>query len=221
MRTRLKICCIASVEEAELAIRYGADALGLVAKMPSGPGPIPDAAIHEIARWVPPPIASFLLTSETEAEAIVEHIRRTHVNTVQIVDDAVDPNIYPTIRQAVPAVKIVQTIHVQDESAIGQATEVSRYVDALLLDSGNPKAVLRTLGGTGQIHNWGISREIVRTTSRPVFLAGGINATNIAAAIQQVRPYGIDLCSGVRENGKLQPEKLAQLVAAFQLANPC
>src|SRR5688572_25846505 len=87
MRTRIKICCISSIEECRMAIGLGADALGLVGKMPSGPGPIADELIAEITKTIPPPIASFLLTSEQSSNAIIDHIKRTGVNTIQIVDE--------------------------------------------------------------------------------------------------------------------------------------
>ena len=85
MRTRFKVCCIASPDEARAAIEAGADALGLVARMPSGPGTIADEAIAEMTSLVPPPVATFLLTSETTAEAISAHIRATRPTAVQIV----------------------------------------------------------------------------------------------------------------------------------------
>jgi phosphoribosylanthranilate isomerase len=87
MRTRIKICCILSSQEARIAIDHGADALGLVGKMPNGPGPIPDWLISEIAKTIPPPIASFLLTSEQSSAEIIYHVKRVDTNTVQIVDE--------------------------------------------------------------------------------------------------------------------------------------
>jgi len=73
-----------------MAIRAGADALGLVGMMPSGPGPITDELIASIAKTIHPPIASFLLTSEQSSKAIIEHVQRVNTNTVQIVDELTD-----------------------------------------------------------------------------------------------------------------------------------
>jgi phosphoribosylanthranilate isomerase len=213
-RTRLKVCCIASVEEARLAIASGADALGLVARMPTGPGPIDDDLIATIADAVGPPIATFLLTCEVDPETVVDHMRRTRVNTVQLVDDSVKPDVYAALRKAAPAVRVVQVVHVRGRNSISLALEVASHVDALLLDSGNP--VARELGGTGRTHDWALSREIVERSPRPVFLAGGINPSNVADAIERVRPFGIDLCSGVRTNGALDGTKLAALTAAMR-----
>ncbi len=214
---RVKICCIASVEEAALAVRHGAAALGLVGRMPSGPGVIDDALIAEIAASAPPAVATFLLTSETEPEAIVDHVRCCGANTVQIVD-AVAPAAYQALRRAVPAVKIVQVIHVTGPESLAEAKAAAPLVDALLLDSGRPQARIKELGGTGRVHDWSLSQRIVAEVSRPVFLAGGIRPENAAEAYRQVRPFGIDLCTGVRQNGHLDAERLRGLFAALAAA---
>src|SRR5688572_28878140 len=213
MRTRIKICCISSIEEAKMAIAHGADALGLVGKMPSGPGPIPDELIAEITTHIPPPIASFLLTSEQSSQQIISHIKRVGTNTVQIVDELSEGK-YHQIREALPNVKLVQVIHVTGPESIDQATGVHDDVDAILLDSGNPKAAIKTLGGTGNVHNWDISRDLVKAVRIPVFLAGGLNAGNVKDAIRHVQPFGVDICSGVRTNGKLDIQKLEAFVQA-------
>lgn len=212
-RTKLKVCCIASPEEARIAIEAGADALGLVARMPSGPGPIPDETIRAIAATVPPPVATFLLTCEVDPDEVVAHARRTGVSTVQIVDDTAGPDVHRALRAELPALKIVQVVHVRDSASVTRALDAAPTVDALLLDSGDPAA--RELGGTGRVHDWSLSREIVRHSAVPVFLAGGLHAGNVGRAIAEVGPFGIDLCSGVRTNGRLDPVKLAALVAAM------
>ncbi|HET6767851.1 MAG TPA: phosphoribosylanthranilate isomerase [Chitinophagaceae bacterium] len=213
MRTRVKICCISSTAEARVAIDHGADALGLVGKMPSGPGPIPDWLISEIIKTIPPPIASFLLTSEQASEEIIYHVKRVGTNTVQIVDE-LTTGTYDDIKTALPHLKIVQVIHVSDEKSIEEAVRLEPSVDALLLDSGNPKASIKTLGGTGNVHNWEISREIVKAVKIPVFLAGGLHANNVRQAIETVKPFGVDICSGVRTEGRIDPAKLGAFIKA-------
>lgn len=198
-----------------MAIDHGADAIGLVGKMPSGPGPIPDWLISEIAKTVHPPIASFLLTSEQSSEEIIHHVKRTDTNTVQIVDELTSCT-YKDIRTSLPYLKIVQVIHVNGEESIDEAIRIADETDALLLDSGNPKGSIKTLGGTGNVHDWDISREIVKNVNKPVFLAGVLNASNIRHAIETVRPFGVDVCSGVRTNGKLDPVKLRQFMNAVR-----
>ena len=207
MTTRVKICCISSTDEAKMAINYGSSALGLVANMPSGPGVISDELILTISKTVPPSISTFMLTSETSADQIIEHHRRTLTNTIQIVDK-LKQGTYETIRKALPAIKIVQVIHVIDERTIDEAVKISEFVDALLLDSGNPNLAIKELGGTGRVHNWTLSKKIVEQSKVPVFLAGGLTAENVRQAIDQVQPFGIDLCSGVRTDKKLDPYKL-------------
>ena len=207
MKTKVKICCISSEQEAQMAIEHGASALGLVAKMPSGPGPISDELILSIAKTIPEHIASFMLTSETSAEDIIQHHYRTQTNTIQIVD-ALAFGTYDYIKKTLPAIKIVQVIHVIDESSVEEALSIAEHVDYLLLDSGNPNAAIKELGGTGRTHNWALSKSIVEQSKVPVFLAGGLNAENVQRAIDTVGPYGVDLCSSVRTNGQLDPKKL-------------
>ncbi len=207
-RPRVKICCINSVEEARLAVRYGASALGLVSEMPSGPGVISEEEISEIARIIPPGVASFLLTSKQNAEAVIEQQKRCRVNTIQLVDELIEGE-YSDLRQALPGVALVQVVHVVGEESIEKAKEVAPFVDAVLLDSGNPNLEIKELGGTGRTHNWEISRKLCATIEKPVFLAGGLNPENVAKAVKSVQPYGIDVCNGVRTNDALDAKKLS------------
>ncbi|MCP1382412.1 phosphoribosylanthranilate isomerase [Runella salmonicolor] len=214
MKPRVKICCISSLMEAKLAIEAGASALGLVGNMPSGPGIISDELIAQIAKAVPPPVSTFLLTSETNPEAIIAHHQRVHTSTIQIVD-ALSEGTYHQIREALPGIKLVQVIHVIDEKTVEEAVQAAEFVDAILLDSGNPNLQIKELGGTGRVHNWAISRKIREAIPIPLFLAGGIKAENVKEAIETVQPFGLDLCSSVRTNGQLDPEKLEAFFAAI------
>jgi phosphoribosylanthranilate isomerase len=215
---RVKICCISSVEEAMLAVRYGASALGLVSEMPSGPGVIDENLIAEISSIVPPPVATFLLTSKQNAEEIIIQHERTKTNTLQLVDH-LPHNELKKLRDRLPGIKLVQVIHVMDENSINEAIGVQTYVDALLLDSGNPKLKVKELGGTGRTHNWEISRKIKDKVNIPVFLAGGLNAENVIDAIKAVQPYGLDICSGVRSDNSLDEEKLRFFISAVSRHN--
>ena len=211
MKIRLKICCISSVSEAFMAIDAGANALGLVGPMPSGPGVIPDEVIQEICKMVPPGVDSFLLTASTDPEEIIDQQRRLRPTCLQLVD-AQAPDTYARLRKALPGIRLVQVIHVIDSASIAEAEAVAPQVDALLLDSGNPNLKVKELGGTGRTHNWGLSERICRRVQKPVFLAGGLKLSNVTSAIQHVKPYGVDICSGLRTNGKLDPEKLLPFV---------
>jgi len=211
MRIRIKICCINSIEEAKTAIKLGADAIGLVAKMPSGLGPISDELIRQIAQSVPPIIGTFLLTSETSADEIIKHHKRTQTNTIQIVD-LLSQGSYLQLKDSLPSVKIVQVIHVMDSKSVELAIKLSESVDALLLDSGNPNLRIKELGGTGRVHDWTLSRQIRDNSKCPIILAGGLNQDNVRQAIEEVQPFAVDVCSGVRTNGLLDIVKLGGFV---------
>jgi phosphoribosylanthranilate isomerase len=215
MRTRVKICCIASAEEARIAISAGADALGLVAAMPSGPGTIADELIASITATVPPPVATFLLTCETTADAISAHVRATGPTTVQVVRH-IDPAESAKLAIVEPRVRRVQVIHVEGPDALELIPRYSPHVHAFLLDSGRPGAAVPELGGTGRTHDWSVSAAFVAASPIPVFLAGGLTPANVAEAISIVRPFGVDLCSGVRTDGRLDPEKLDAFMTAVR-----
>ena len=218
MRTRVKVCCIASVEEARMAIAAGADALGLVGDMPSGPGVIGDARAIPIALMVPPPVATFLLTQEETGAGIADHVRRVGAGVVQVVRH-VEPAAHRQLAERLPYVRRVQVIHVEDRSALDLIPAYAPFVHAFLLDSGTPSAAVPELGGTGRLHDWTISAEFVRRAPHPVFLAGGLTPTNVGRAIREVRPYGLDLCSGLRTDNRLDPRKLAAFMQAVREAD--
>jgi phosphoribosylanthranilate isomerase len=214
-RVRVKICCISSHQEAQLAIQHGADAVGLVGKMPSGPGVIEDQLAAQIVSLIPPPIGTFMLTSETTYAGILTHYQSVKSTAIQLVDQ-ISPRVYAQLHQSLPSIRLVQVIHVLDNKNIEEALEaVEAGADALLLDSGNPNLTVKELGGTGRVHNWQISRQIVEQVKVPVFLAGGLNALNAREAIDQVNPFGLDICSGVRNKGSLDLKKLEAFMAVI------
>lgn len=181
--------------------------------MPSGPGVVSDALIREIAQTIPPPVTSFLLTCHTNAPDIIRHYQLVLTNTIQLVD-TLKPGAYVQLREALPGVKLVQVVHVLGEESVEEARHAASQADAILLDSGNPKLQVKELGGTGRIHDWVISRHIRESINKPVFLAGGLNADNVREAIEVVQPFGVDVCSGVRTNGHLDPYKLEKFFEA-------
>jgi phosphoribosylanthranilate isomerase len=206
-KPRVKICCISNREEAQNAIRFGASAIGLVSKMPSGPGVISEELIAEIACTIPAGIDTFLLTSKQDPETVIAQQRKTRVNTIQLVD-AFPFYGYTILRQTLPEIRIVQVIHVAGEQSMQEAIAVAPYVDAILLDSGNPSLETKELGGTGRTHDWSVSRRIRDGVLVPVYLAGGLNPDNVREAIEYVHPYALDVCNGVRTNGHLDEHKL-------------
>jgi phosphoribosylanthranilate isomerase len=218
MRPRVKICCIATATEVQTAIRHGAAALGLVSAMPSGPGVIAEETITQIAAIVPPGIATFLLTSKRDADSIIAQQRRCRTNTIQLCD-SVEPGCHAKLRASLPGIALVQVIHVAGLESVEEAMSVAGSVDAVLLDSGNQKLVVKELGGTGRTHDWRISRKIVESVRVPVFLAGGLNPDNVAEAIREVRPYGLDICGGLRTNGNLDEDKVRSFFASIAAAS--
>ena len=198
-----------------MAIEAGANAIGLVSAMPSGPGPIPEDLIAEIAAIVPPGVSSFLLTCLQDGTSIIDQQRRLRVNTIQICDRLTSGS-YQQIHDALPGIKLVQVIHVTGPESVDEAIAVAPHVDAILLDSGNQSLAIKELGGTGRTHDWSLSRSIREAIEVPLFLAGGLNPTNVAAAIREVQPFGIDVCSGLRTEGDLDPQKLSEFIRAIR-----
>lgn len=212
--TRFKVCCIRDEDELALAVRAGASAVGLVSAMPSGPGPIPDAVIRRLLRRVPPGVSAFLLTSRTDPRELVEQWRGLPADTLQLVDRLPDGG-YRELRAALPGVRLVQVVHVEGEDAVAEARAAAGAVDAILLDSGRPGAAVRELGGTGRVHDWAISRRVVEAVDAPVILAGGLRAENVARAVTAVAPFAVDVCTGVRTDGRLDVDKLEAFVGAL------
>ena len=206
---KVKICCIGSVEEARLAIRHGASALGLVSEMPSGPGVIPEELIAKITSAMPPFVTSVLLTSKRDATSILDQHKRCGTNAIQICDK-IDINALDELGKRLSGIIIIQVIHVRGEESVDEAASVAPHVDAILLDSGDPSLRVKELGGTGRIHNWEISRRIRESVGVPVILAGGLDPENVGEAIRRVRPYAVDVCSGVRTGGRLDESKLGE-----------
>ncbi|MGB8013276.1 MAG: phosphoribosylanthranilate isomerase [Terriglobales bacterium] len=215
---RVKICCIASADEAALAVDCGASALGLVSHMPSGPGLIGDELIAQIAATVPPAIGTFLLTSRQSVTGIVEQQHFCRTNTIQICDHLTH-GTHRDLKNALPGISVVQVIHVTGPESVEEAAQVAPQVDAILLDSGNQKLAVKELGGTGRTHDWTLSRAIRERIGVPLFLAGGLTPENVAQAIEAVGPFGLDVCSGVRTGGKLDAHKLKRFFAAVRSAS--
>ena len=214
---RVKICCISSVDEAALAIDAGASALGLVSRMPSGPGVISDDQIAEIASTVPPAIGTFLLTSRQRVADIIEQQRFCRTNTIQICDHLTE-GTHRDLKDALPGISLVQVVHVTGPESVEEAVRFAPHVDAILLDSGNQKLAVKQLGGTGRTHDWSLSRAIRERIGVPLFLAGGLTPENVGPAMEEVGAFALDVCSGVRTNGKLDAAKLKRFFSAVRAA---
>lgn len=209
-RLRVKICCISSVEEARMASAAGADLLGLVGPMPSGPGVVTLSEARAIAEAAPPTSQPILLTSSETASAVAEDATVAGVKAVQVVR-----HIPASEARALSesGLHYLQVIHVEDRGILDLMDLYSEHCSAFLLDSGRPGK--EELGGTGRVHDWALSAEFCRLSPRPVYLAGGLHPGNVARAVEQVRPAGVDICSGVRSDGQLDPALLSAYMTAL------
>lgn len=205
--TKVKICCIQSIEEAQMAIDNGVYAIGLVSQMPSGPGIISEEKIRKITKWAPDDIKTVMLTSLQNANDLVTQIDYCKPDIVQLVDSQ-NAETYDTLHRILPDLEIIQVIHVVDENSIFEAIDVAQFVDFILLDSGSPNLQIKVLGGTGKTHNWEYSKKINKNVDIPVFLAGGLKPENVTEAVKTVKPFGVDVCSQLRNDGNLDESKL-------------
>lgn len=217
-RTRVKICCIRGPSDARIAVHAGADVLGMVGPMPSGPGQIELPMVHRLAADLPPGVQGWLLSTATDADVLIAQATRAHAQALQCVA-GLSPDAADRVRAALPALRLIAVLHVRGEAAIEQAVRIAPHVHAVLLDSGNPTAPTPTYGGTGNTHDWQVSRRIVEAVPKPVWLAGGLTPENVADAIAQVRPFGVDVCSKLRTAGALDPAKANAFLHAVRAAD--
>jgi phosphoribosylanthranilate isomerase len=138
-------------------------------------------------------------------------------STLQIVD-RLRSGSYRELREALPGIGLVQVVHVTGPESLAEAEAIAPDVDAILLDSGNPALAVKELGGTGRRHDWSVSRKIREAVPVPVYLAGGLRTENVAEAIAAVGPFALDLCTGVRNDGRLDAAKLERFMAAVAAA---
>ena len=193
-----------------MALENGADFIGLVGPMPSGPGILSLDEISQIVRAIPAEATTVLLTSSSDVSAIIADYNQVQTKAIQLVRE-LSVSELTAVRAALPDVILLAVVHVEDASAIERAKSYEESSDYILLDSGKPTAGI--LGGTGNTHDWSVSKRIVEEVKIPVLLAGGLNAENVNDALEGVNPHGVDLCSGVRTNGHLDPEKLRDFVS--------
>lgn len=218
--SKVKICGITSYRDLQTVLQFPqVNHLGFVSAMPSGPCIISDEAIRMLLRKTPSFIDTFLLTSRCDAEGIAEQWRLCRTTTIQVCNPLPDDELR-RLRKLVPGISLVSVVHINSRTHNGRALELCNIVDGLLLDTGDPDMPLPELGGTGRVHDWDISRNICAQSSLPVWLAGGLTAKNVAAAISYVRPQGIDVCTGVRSDGFVDGEKLAALLGEIERSHP-
>ncbi|MBU1700345.1 MAG: phosphoribosylanthranilate isomerase [Candidatus Eisenbacteria bacterium] len=217
MTCHIKICCIQSQAEAKLAFEAGANSLGLVSEMPDGPGPIPENDIIKIVERAPAGVETVLLTCFTKIDEIFSQHCRVNTKAIQLCAPTTESTRL-ALKTMLKDVRILQVVHVTGPHAVSEAIQAAIGASAILLDSGGILPGAPQLGGTGLTHDWMISRKIVEISEIPVYLAGGLNPANVAEAIQRVKPFGVDVCSGVRDGVRLNPLKLHTFIGEVRSA---
>lgn len=214
---KVKICGIKNVEDALKVVEFDGDAVGfLVGQEHSSEDFISPNQAREIVEKMPPFISTVLVTHISDAEQIIEMIKETKVNTVQLHSD-IDAEGIKKIKSSCSYIKIIKLVHVVDEQSIEQVKIFSEISDAILLDTVNFST--NQVGGTGKTHNWDIDERIVRETDANIIVAGGLNVENVSDAITKINPFGVDVNSGVqnelgfKDYGKL--EKFIKKVKSF------
>jgi phosphoribosylanthranilate isomerase len=218
MNTQIKVCCMASFKEAEYAIRAGANAVGFVCATPESCRTIDINLVSSITSNLPSTTDTVLLTSENTAEKIAQKVHLAGTSSVQIISHLALSES-EKLPELLPNTRLIQVIHVESKQALELIEQYAPYVNTFLLDSGRPSLSKPEYGGTGRTHDWSISAEFVRRSPIPVFLAGGLSPSNVEAAIKEVRPYGVDLCSGVRTRNRLDHKKLDEFIGVIRQAD--
>jgi phosphoribosylanthranilate isomerase len=210
---RVKVCGIRSVSEARLAESAGAHALGLLAGQFHAAGDFLDPGdARDLAIAIPPFLVTVLVTHLEDVGEILTLADRVPTAVVQLHSD-LDPRALEELRGRLAPRKVVGKVSVEDGTALERARALEPFVDALVLDSRDRAA--GRVGGTGLVHDWSISARIAATSRVPVVLAGGLTPDNVAEAIRAVRPWGVDVNSGVEAaDGSKDPELLARFVRA-------
>jgi phosphoribosylanthranilate isomerase len=200
---RVKFCGTASLLDMQSAIDAGCDAVGFIMGVTHQSSDfVTPAEAAKMIRHLPPFIEPVAVTHLQETEDLIRLVNDSHCTTLQI-QNIVEPSEIDVIRDALPHLKIVKAVHVMDESAIEMGKRYEPYADALILDT----RTREKLGGTGIPHDWNISAKIVANSAIPVILAGGLTPENVAEAIRKVRPYGVDVHTGVKRDGIRNPER--------------
>lgn len=207
---RVKICGIRSVEDALTAISAGADAVGfLVGITHLAEDKISNEEAKKIIDYLPPFVSTVAVTHLQDIDKIVEMCEYLGVNTLQI-HDYLSPENVLECKKRLPGIKLLKAIHVMQscDEALEMSHSYENIVDAIILDSRTKDR----LGGTGNVHDWNISKKIVEEISIPVILAGGLTDENVYDAVKKVNPYAVDVNSGVEMNGFKDFKKVKRFV---------
>ncbi len=208
---RVQIAGVSSLDEALACERAGVDALGFTVRLPHG---IHDGLTEDKARSIiaalPPFLSTVAITYVDNAREAVELCRFLGVSTLQLHGDFPTAEI-PLLRAGLPHLRVIRALNVVGPESVERVRDIQRRVDAVILDTFDPVTGMR--GATGKTHDWELSRQIVSRARVPVILAGGLTPDNVAAAIEQVGPWGVDVHTGVEsEDGRRDLAKIREFV---------
>ncbi len=215
---RVQIAGISSLADALAVERAGADAIGFTLGLPTGPhNGLDERGARAIIAALPPLIAPVLITYLDTAAAVVPLCRYLGVATVQLHARAA-PGEIAAMRDALPGLKVILAVNVTGEASLEEAVRVAADADALILDTYDPATGRH--GATGRTHDWALSRRIVAASPAPVILAGGLTPDNVGEAIRTVRPWAVDVHTGVeRPDGTTDHARVRAFVAAARTAD--
>ena len=213
-RCKVKICGTTSVLDARMAADAGADYSGIVVEVPFSERSVPIDSAAEIVRQTP--IPTVILVFDRPTDWVREAAAQIQPFAIQLLGHE-PPAEVETLKDTVSC-KIWKSLFLPTENEPGADTkaisaQIGRYIDAgadaLLFDTAELKDGKARFGGTGNRSDWNLSAQLIQACKVPAFLSGGIRPENVREAIETVRPYGVDLCSGVealkgvRDRGKL------------------
>jgi phosphoribosylanthranilate isomerase len=205
---KVKICGITNTEDARLVLESGADMLGMIVDVPiASPRKIPLDTAVEIAHALSGEIDLVAVLMPHRVQEVEHIVRQLKPFAVQL--HGFESNAFlHAVRDAVPGVKVIKTVHVDETGTIHGGLPESDYLDFLLLDT-----VSHQIGGTGKTHNWATSARLVEQSTVPVLLSGGLSSSNVCDAIRAVKPYGVDVASGVESSpGRKSKEKIERFM---------
>lgn len=197
---KIKICGITNKEDALRAIKLKVDALGFI--FANSPRRVDPKIVQKIIELLPPFISSVGVFVNKDREKVKKIAESCHLTTLQFHGEE-SPSYCQGFRQ-----KVIKAFRIKDKNVLKKIPQYQDKVDACLLDAYSPFKY----GGTGKIFNWDVARE-VKKLRIPIILSGGLNPDNVEEAINKVRPYAVDVSSGVEKKpGKKDPEKLRNFV---------
>ncbi len=203
------------MDDAKKAVAFGADALGFkVGIKHKTEDEVSPYQAKEIVSLLPPFVSSVMVTHLSDSASIISLLKLIEsIATIQF-HDKIDVSEIEKVRERFPSVKLITTIHV--DRGFGPLKKLHQYdevVDAIIVGSVNLRE--DRIGGTGMTHDWSITRRIVNESLLPIILAGGLTPENVQDAIITVRPYAIDVNSGVkvdRFSRRKDPVKMKNLI---------